>query len=78
MRISDKTLLGLKKMGREEDDDFFAVCGEVREGTAPGGREGFRKLAVHFDKAGGRGRAFIEPEESEMAALFESSMEPCR
>ena len=79
VRISDKTLFGIKKKGDDADEEnFFAVCGEVKDRNAQGGSTGFKQFAVHFDKAGGRGRAFIEPEESEMAALFESAMEPCR
>ena len=79
IRISDKTLFGIKKTGVDADEEnFFAVCGEVKDRNAQGGSTGFRQFAVHFDKAGGRGRAFVEPEETEMAALFESAMEPCR
>jgi len=79
VRISDKTLFGIEKKGVDADEEnFFAVCGEVKDRNVQGGSTGFKKFAVHFDKAGGRGRAFVEPEEPEMAALFESAMEPCR
>lgn len=79
VRISEKTLFGINKKGVDADEaNFFAVCGEVKDRKAQGGSTGFKRFAVHFDKAGGRGRAFIEPEESEMAALFASAMEPCR
>jgi len=79
VRISDKTLFGIKKKGFDADEkNFFAVCGEVKDRTAQESARGFKKFAVHFDKAGGRGRAFIEPEEAALAALFESAMNPCR
>ena len=79
VRISNKTFFGSKKKGVDADEEnFFAVCGEVKDLNAQGGSTGFKQFAVHFDKAGGRGRAFVEPEETAMAALFESAMEPCR
>jgi hypothetical protein len=79
VRISDKTLFGIKKKGGDADEEnFFAVCGEVKDRTAQGSSTEFKQFAVHFDKAGGRGRAIIEPEETAMNALFEDAMAPCR
>ena len=82
MRISDKTLFGIKKKGFDADEaNFFAVCGEAKDRKSSAGLEEFRQVVIHFDKPGGRGRAFIEPEASEMpgmAELFDSAMRPCR
>ena len=79
VRISDKTLFGIKKKGTTRTrttSSPFAV--KSKSGTLQGGSTEFKRFAVHFDKAGGRGRAIIEPKETEMAALFENAMEPCR
>jgi hypothetical protein len=82
MRISDKTFFGIRKQGLDADEEnFFAICGEVKSRSAPGGSKAVKKVVVHFDIRGGRGHAVIEPDESDMAAMapyFEDAMRPCR